>query len=80
MKSTDASHSFTATVPTIVKDLGYTSANAQLMTIPIYVFAVICVLIVACEFSIDHHASSLRVTTDPIHQTFPNAFNNALPS
>lgn len=40
---------FTATVPTIVEDLGYTSANAQLMTIPIYIFAVICVLAVACK-------------------------------
>lgn len=41
--------SFTATVPTIVEDLGYTSANAQLMTIPVYIFAVICVLVVACK-------------------------------
>jgi hypothetical protein len=32
-------YAFTATVPTVVKDLGYSSANAQLMTIPIYVFA-----------------------------------------
>lgn len=43
---------FTATVPTIVEDLGYSSAKAQLMTIPIYLFAVICVLIVACECQI----------------------------
>lgn len=42
--------SFTATVPSIVQDLGYSSANAQLMTIPIYLFAVICVLTVACEY------------------------------
>ena len=31
--------SFTATVPSVIKELGYSSANAQLMTIPIYVFA-----------------------------------------
>ncbi|KAJ9632925.1 hypothetical protein H2204_007493 [Knufia peltigerae] len=32
-------YGFTATVPTVVKDLGYSDANAQLMTIPIYVAA-----------------------------------------
>lgn len=32
-------YGFTATVPTVVKDLGYSNANAQLMTIPIYVAA-----------------------------------------
>ncbi|KAG9767952.1 MFS general substrate transporter, partial [Aureobasidium melanogenum] len=32
-------YSFTATAPSVVKGLGYTSANAQLMTIPIYVFS-----------------------------------------
>ncbi|KAK5051047.1 hypothetical protein LTR84_003606 [Exophiala bonariae] len=40
-------YGFTATVPSIVQDLGYTSANAQLMTIPIYLFAVVCILVVA---------------------------------
>ncbi|EXJ83950.1 hypothetical protein A1O3_04617 [Capronia epimyces CBS 606.96] len=34
-------YGFTATVPTVVQALGYTSANAQLMTIPIYVFGMI---------------------------------------
>jgi len=49
----DASHSsltfysFTATVPTIIQQLGYSSANAQLLTIPIYVFAMIITLIFA---------------------------------
>jgi len=37
-------YGFTATVPTIVQQLGYTSALAQLMTIPIYVVAMIFVL------------------------------------
>ena len=36
--------SFTATVPTIVEQLGYKSALAQLMTIPIYVTALLFVL------------------------------------
>lgn len=40
-------YGFTATVPTVVRDLGYTSANAQLMTIPIYVVGMAGTLIVA---------------------------------
>jgi len=36
--------SFTATVPTIVQQLGYESALAQLMTVPIYVVAMLFVL------------------------------------
>ena len=47
--NTIGTYGFTATVPSIVQDLGYSSANAQLMTIPIYLFAVICVLTVACK-------------------------------
>jgi MFS family permease len=38
---------FTATVPTVIEQLGYSSANAQLLTIPIYLFAMIIVLIFA---------------------------------
>jgi MFS family permease len=37
--------SFSATVPTVIQGLGYSSANAQLLTIPLYVFAVILVLL-----------------------------------
>ncbi|OCT51552.1 putative transporter [Cladophialophora carrionii] len=40
-------YGFTATVPSVIEELGYTSANAQLMTIPIYVFAMIMTLIFA---------------------------------
>lgn len=40
-------YGFTATVPSVIKGLGYTSANAQLLTIPIYVFAAILTLIFA---------------------------------
>ncbi|KAL6248610.1 hypothetical protein RBB50_004865 [Rhinocladiella similis] len=40
-------YGFTATVPSVIEDLGYSSANAQLMTIPVYVFAMIIVLIFA---------------------------------
>ncbi|OAP60835.1 hypothetical protein AYL99_05837 [Fonsecaea erecta] len=40
-------YGFTATVPSVIEQLGYTSANAQLMTIPIYVFAMIMTLIFA---------------------------------
>lgn len=38
---------FSATVPGVIEELGYSSANAQLLTVPVYVFAVICVLITA---------------------------------
>lgn len=48
--NTIGTYGFTATVPSIVQDLGYSSANAQLLTIPIYLFAVICVLVVACKY------------------------------
>jgi MFS family permease len=46
------SFSFTATVPTIVQGLGYTSTSAQLMTIPIYVVAMCLVL--AFAWASDH--------------------------
>ena len=39
--------SFTATVPTVIENLGYGSAAAQLLTIPIYVFAMVMTLIFA---------------------------------
>lgn len=29
-------------LPTIIRDLGYSSTNAQLLTVPIYVFAAVC--------------------------------------
>jgi cyanate permease len=38
---------FTATVPAVIQQLGYSSANAQLLTIPIYVFAMIMTIIFA---------------------------------
>lgn len=38
-------HRFTATVPSVINGLGYSSANAQLLTIPIYVFAAIVTII-----------------------------------
>jgi len=38
-------YGFTATVPTVIQQLGYSSANAQLLTIPIYVFAMLLVLV-----------------------------------
>jgi MFS family permease len=34
-------------VPTVIEELGYSAANAQLLTIPLYVFAVIMVLVFA---------------------------------
>ena len=45
-------YGFTATVPTVVRDLGYSSAHAQLMTIPIYVAGLFATVIVA--FWSDH--------------------------
>ncbi|KAI1608295.1 major facilitator superfamily domain-containing protein [Exophiala viscosa] len=40
-------YGFTATVPSVIEGLGYSSANAQLMTIPVYVFAMILTLVFA---------------------------------
>lgn len=40
-------YSFTATVPAVIQQLGYSSANAQLLTIPIYVFAMLMTIIFA---------------------------------
>ncbi|KAH9822116.1 Major Facilitator Superfamily [Teratosphaeria destructans] len=40
-------YGFTATTPFIIKELGYTAANAQLMTIPLYVCACISGLVFA---------------------------------
>ncbi|KAJ4350423.1 uncharacterized protein N0V89_009044 [Didymosphaeria variabile] len=40
-------YGFTATVPTVISQLGYSAANAQLLTIPIYVFASIMTIIFA---------------------------------
>jgi hypothetical protein len=45
--------SFTATVPTVINGLGYSSANAQLLTIPIYLFAMIVTL--AFAWASDHY-------------------------
>jgi cyanate permease len=44
---TDTHDSFTATVPAVIQQLGYSSANAQLLTIPIYVFAMLMTIIFA---------------------------------
>jgi MFS family permease len=40
-------YGFSATLPSVVKDLGYSSANAQLMTIPLYLAATVLTVIVA---------------------------------
>ncbi|KAF2186307.1 MFS general substrate transporter [Zopfia rhizophila CBS 207.26] len=40
-------YGFTATVPTVINELGYSAANAQLLTIPIYVFASILTIVFA---------------------------------
>ena len=40
-------YSFTATVPAVIQQLGYSSANAQLLTIPIYGFAMLMTIIFA---------------------------------
>ncbi|EFR05258.1 high-affinity nicotinic acid transporter [Nannizzia gypsea CBS 118893] len=46
-------YGFTATVPTVISDLGYTAAQAQLLTIPIYVAATIGIL--AFAYLSDHY-------------------------
>ncbi|KAK5736137.1 hypothetical protein LTR17_007659 [Elasticomyces elasticus] len=38
-------YGFTATAPTVILGLGYTSTDAQLLTVPIYMFALIMVVI-----------------------------------
>lgn len=40
-------YGFIYTLPTVIRDLGYSATNAQLLTIPIYVVALVCVLITA---------------------------------
>jgi MFS transporter, ACS family, DAL5 transporter family protein len=45
-------YGFTATVPTVLKAMGYTTGDAQLLTVPIYVFGMTATLIVA--FWSDH--------------------------
>ncbi|WEW59344.1 hypothetical protein PRK78_004814 [Emydomyces testavorans] len=45
--NTIGTYGFTATVPTVIADLGYTAAHAQLLTIPIYVVAMIATLVFA---------------------------------
>ena len=40
-------YGFTATVPTVLKQMGYTTGKAQLLTVPIYVFGMTATLIVA---------------------------------
>ncbi|KAF2093482.1 MFS general substrate transporter [Rhizodiscina lignyota] len=42
-----AVYGFSATVPTVIEELGYTAADAQLLTIPLYVFAVILIIVFA---------------------------------
>ena len=37
-------YGFTATVPTVIADLGYSSANAQLLTVPVYFTAMLVTL------------------------------------
>ncbi|KAL6884402.1 major facilitator superfamily domain-containing protein [Trichoderma evansii] len=48
-----SSYGFTYTVPTVILELGYTAANAQLLTIPIYVVAMI--FTVANAMASDHY-------------------------
>ncbi|KAJ8116180.1 hypothetical protein OPT61_g2333 [Boeremia exigua] len=40
-------HSFIYTLPTVIRQLGYTAANAQLLTIPVYAFALSTTVAVA---------------------------------
>ena len=39
--------SFSATIPTVIEELGYSAAHAQLLTIPLYVFAAILTITLA---------------------------------
>lgn len=38
-------YGFNYTVPTIIRNLGYSSANAQLLTVPLYIFGMITTII-----------------------------------
>ncbi|KAI5456668.1 major facilitator superfamily domain-containing protein [Mariannaea sp. PMI_226] len=42
MGSTVGIYAFSFTLPSVIKEFGYSAANAQLLTVPIYVFAMIC--------------------------------------
>ncbi|KAL1899916.1 hypothetical protein Sste5346_002782 [Sporothrix stenoceras] len=44
---TIGTYGFSSTAPTIILQMGYESADAQLMTVPIYVFALILVIVFA---------------------------------
>ncbi|OAA68741.1 Major Facilitator Superfamily protein [Niveomyces insectorum RCEF 264] len=50
---TIGTYGFTATAPTIVEQLGYTSSKAQLMTVPVYVFALL--LTIAFAWASDYY-------------------------
>lgn len=52
---------FTATVPSVINGLGYSSANAQLLTIPIYVFAAIVTLMFAWASDLSQRRSPFIV-------------------
>lgn len=54
-------YGFTATVPSVINGLGYSSANAQLLTIPIYVFAAIITLIFAWMSDIRQNRSTFII-------------------
>lgn len=45
--TTDLFLRLSATVPTVTNELGYTEAQSQLLKIPLYVFAIILVLVFA---------------------------------
>lgn len=44
---TVGTYGFTATVPTVLLEMGYSSANAQLLTVPVYVFGLIATIVFA---------------------------------
>lgn len=50
---TIGTYGFTSTAPTIIQQLGYDSAIAQLMSVPIYVFSLVLVIIFA--WASDHY-------------------------
>ncbi|KAH8807883.1 major facilitator superfamily domain-containing protein [Xylogone sp. PMI_703] len=44
---TIGTYGFTATVPTVLLEMGYSSTNAQLLTVPIYVFGLLATVVAA---------------------------------
>lgn len=58
-----ATYGLSFSLPTIIRQLGYTSASAQLLTIPVYVFAAICTVL--CAWFADKSGKRMKFVIIP---------------